>query len=800
MHIRNHSRPLMVLFSLFIFCSQVFAEEYAELSACRLHFQTVVQPGATDIPAMDNWCLQTAKMNPLDVCADQKLYPFMATNSINNDEKIRRREIFRQECSREKNSQVAGSTQTLQNASTTTSSTTPAGAVIADKAGVTYAPATVAGAPRQPILNLQELKECYGVTNVNACEAANQSAIRANNLAGDAFRSAQSTYARDLAQQKNAENLTTEQRQQVQQATANAVLQAGVQALGAFGGGSEQSNSANTNAPTNRDVASQQTQNSSVNTATNNNVPPTPAETSAQMREAQQAAGDVAAANPQLAAPANNVVSSAVTDPNAAVYERTALSQDAETRAQQLSQARQEFETNMQILADQTKSLPFTNYLSNFNTELIPAVQKYAEDKEKCVDKAEKANKLCVEGRSPGAQAAKALMDYSAPVLALISSAHKACSSTAKIANLVGIGLTIAKGVCVAAKVTCDASCGTTAKDATQVSSHIERLQGASLVDQLAAEADCKIRGVLPPTPDAICTADVNRKKIAGQRAALLLKNHFAMEINESQAGTTGQMVASCHNKTKDILLMGTNILSILAAKASAQKCEKQLATNGGATSGDVTTTAEYCSVAANTSTQFCKCQGTPNAEGCGAVLAAGVPEASSSNQIGANLKTGSGLSNFAGGTGAGGSGSGSDFGIGSEGRAATGLAADLNGASSLGAGLGAAGGAGAGGGGAGGGAGGDPSAAAAGTKDEKKPGFGSLAGLANSLGGLFGGGRGGAAAGNGALSSQQQAAIQRKLASDKIAGEVTSSSGLDNFSKIKKSYGQKAETFMTAP
>ena len=813
MHIRNHSRPLMVLLSLFIFCSQVFAEEYAELSACRLHFQTVVQPGATDIASMDNWCLKTAKMDPLTVCADKKLYSFMATNSINNDQKTQQREIFRQDCSREQSSQVAGSTQTLQNASTTTSSTAPAGAVIADKAGVTYTQPTVAGAPRQPILNLQQIKECAGVTNLNACEVAKQAAIKENNLAGAAFANAQSTYARDLAafdtQQKNAENQAAAQRQQVQQATAQVGVQAVASALGAVGSSSSSSGSSATNSGSASSSAVNSSSEGAGSAALNGSAAVDPANLDAQAR---------ALTNGQANLPSN-------VSPDAALSSEapaTTISQQVDQQIQQLVQQIETQQATVTTLAAPLTApavapTPFAQFSTAFTTvkESIgrqtsgeansTAQNAYHRDlvqkKLECKRSAERAEKFCLEGSSPGMKFAKGLIDYSGPVLALIRSAHKACSNTAKVANLATLGVTLAKGVCVATKLKCDTACADTKVKSTEIQTQLRSsLVTALQTDRDAANASCLAAYGTPLTAAGLapCQAQVTANVGKGMQVIQTLTQALEREQGLEE-GSTQSLVNHCASKTKDIALMATNLLGLVAMRGSAEKCEKQLAAAGGGATGGATS-ADYCSVAANTSTQFCKCQGTPNAEGCGAVLAGGVPEASSSNQIGANLKTGSGLSNFAGGTGGGSSGSGSDFGIGSEGRAATGLAADLNGTSSLGAGLGGAGGAGVGGGGAGGGAGGDPNAAAAGAKDEKKSPFGSLAGLANSLGGMFGGGRGGAAAGNGALSSQQQAAIQRKLASDKIAGEVTSSSGLDNFSKIKKSYGQKAETFMTAP
>lgn len=808
MHIRNHSRPSMVLLSLVtLFSTQVFALEFAELSACRLHYQTVVQPGATDVAAMDTWCLETAKMDPLNVCADKRLYSFMATNSINSDQKSQYRESYRQACYREQSPQVAANTTP----STTTSTSVPAGAVIGATAGVTYAEPTATGAPKQPILTLQT---CTDV-NRNACEAANQSATAQ-------FAAAQATYNTNLAtynaQVKSATDLTSQQRQQVQQATQNMVVQAGMQALGSFGSGSGGTQAGRaglqiggpTNSTTTSIAPAQPTpvvpasgnNTSAAVTPTNPQVAATaeqplpPGQDRQLQSELNQACQPGNAPVPFDSSLAGLCGDQPNIDQAAASPAEGQLTQAGDTAAQNLQTAVTNADAQSRTLSAGGASMPFTAFMGIYTPLSTQHYgQEFRTQKEACVKKAQRANKFCLEGSSPGAKFAKGLMDYSGPVLALVRSANKACSTTAKVTNIAQTAMTLAKGVCVAMKISCDTGCAQTRTTVETINTQLTSLRGAANSDYATALAACTSPlGVQNPA----CVTEVNQKKAIAENIITTLTERFRTEVG-IDSGSTGAMIASCHDKTKDILLMGTNILTLLAARGSAEKCEKETAASGGGTSSG-TTTAEYCSVAANSATQFCKCQATPNAEGC-AGIGTNTPDAlASSNQIGANLQTGSGLSSFAGGNAGGSAGGGSDFGIGSENGATNGITADLNSKSATGTGPAAATGAGVGGGGGGGGGAADPAATAAGLKEDKKGVLGTLSNFASSLGGMFGGGSKGGSTGNGSLSSQQQAAIQRKIASDKISGEVTGSSGLDNFSKIKKSYGQKADTLMQAP
>ena len=64
----------------------------------------------------------------------------------------------------------------------------------------------------------------------------------------------------------------------------------------------------------------------------------------------------------------------------------------------------------------------------------------------------------------------------------------------------------------------------------------------------------------------------------------------------------------------------------------------------------------------------------------------------------------------------------------------------------------------------------------------DKKWNFGAF----TATGGGAIGGRGGTASGNGNLTSQQEQALERRLAAERYAAEVTTSTGKSNFDKVK--------------
>lgn len=419
-----------------------------------------------------------------------------------------------------------------------------------------------------------------------------------------------------------------------------------------------------------------------------------------------------------------------------------------------------------------------------------------------CTKLAETSSFLCVE--SPGAQAVRTMMDVAGPVLAAVGTIQKACSNTANVTGMASKLLTIAKATCVTAKLACDAGCASANASVKALTAQLKTLNATIASDQTKAMAMCQSESTICNLGAAACLSgcqtNVNITAQQAKAAVAKLTATINKESVPAPAGSVAATQAKCTMNARDIAGLAINALSLMKAKNDAAECDKKLASSGAA-GGSVTPT-KYCEAPANSGTQFCKCQQNANQEGCPGFAGKGSlidKEGNKDSVAGINLKTGKGLSSFAGGSR--GSGAG---GFGANGKQeynssapGTGEKLALSGGDPAGVGSGGAyGGGGAGGGGssAGGGAG----EGAGGKPVEKKWSFGSFA---NALGGMFGGGSGGKGSnskGNGNMNSKQEAAIKRKLASDKLAGEITSASGKSNWEKVHQVYKIKDSTLIT--
>lgn len=424
--------------------------------------------------------------------------------------------------------------------------------------------------------------------------------------------------------------------------------------------------------------------------------------------------------------------------------------------------------------------------------KLTLQVQKYVNTaKNACVVAAEKASLLCVERTSEGAIAAKKLMNASGPILAVVASAQKTCSSTAKITRLVNLGLTAAAGVCVAAKVYCGSTCGTATADLSTLLNEINNTRTLA-----TAEAN----RLLPIFCSAGATAKVctSLQKAHPQIIEDLesLTKILSPESTPALIGTTGSMVAKCGSMVEDVVRFGIQAAGAYAAHQNAKACEEKLAASGAAN----VTTQQYCDKSENVSTQLCVCQKNPMATGCPGAVITDSSASSSSSDKGTNIKGVGGNSAFAGGFG---SATKANVGNTSLGKAningaLAGSSASREGSASAPNGF-DGGSAGVGGGA---GLGGAPSSSAEAAlkkeaEEKKKWSFGAFG---SDVGGSFGGGSSGTAGSkykSGALTTGDQAAIQRQIASEKYAAEVSTASGKSNWEKIRNMYLIKENSFI---
>ncbi len=411
---------------------------------------------------------------------------------------------------------------------------------------------------------------------------------------------------------------------------------------------------------------------------------------------------------------------------------------------------------------------------------LAASLEKYLTlSKKACTENAERSNMLCLEDTSDGIKAVKMLVDYGGPILGAISAAQKSCSSLNKITSLASMGLAAAKGVCMASKYMCDNTCGAAQKELLNIQKNAKQFAQAFNSDVNLGRMACASTDA---ASQAKCAAVKQQHPVVTPIITQLDYNLVA-EVKPTP-GTTPAMVVGCQNHLKDIGLMALNLIGVMKARDSAKECEKQLSVAGG---GELSK-QQYCEIPANAPTETCKCERDKMAAGCPAALAATL-NSSGSDLAGLNIKNGAGVSGFASGatpttptsalTGLNGASSNPN-GSGYKGRGAS-SSAGSGGGNSQGADSSAAGG-------------GD-SASALDKKDKssKKWDFGS-----------FGSNEGGGSAGakgigknGGGLGEKDMDALNRKIASEQFAAEVSSSSGKSNWEKVKRMYLFKETSFL---
>lgn len=438
--------------------------------------------------------------------------------------------------------------------------------------------------------------------------------------------------------------------------------------------------------------------------------------------------------------------------------------------------------------------------------------------KPECLKLAESANKLCKEKTSPGAQAAKNLAEKGGKAVASSGSAQKACSGTANLMDLIGKGMQAATGVCAKSKMSCDSGCAAAQAEVKQMLADLKKIESSTITsDEQAANQMCEGECGLHCAPAYVdgkaageiceeactgaCQGNVQQSKKQAEAAVKKLTATVTKESTPSPDGTVAATQAKCAAHTVDIASFLGNIADFAKSEASAADCDKKLSAAGAAGAG--TTPQQYCEQSANSGTQFCKCQKDNSQQGCPGFLAKPTfADKAKSDVAGTNIKGSGGLSGFASSARPGAEPSKNDLAGGDLNGLNGSDGGSLNGGS-LGSRPGAAG---AGGSSDGGsfsmknGSGSDGSDSDK-KSEKKKWSFGSLAnGLSNLLTGKGGSSsRNSKKSGNGdAKAKQQDERIKRKLASDKIAAEITSASGKSNWEKIHKVYTIKENTLMS--
>lgn len=437
-------------------------------------------------------------------------------------------------------------------------------------------------------------------------------------------------------------------------------------------------------------------------------------------------------------------------------------------------------------------------YFSKSNTlvkSIGANIKAYVARKKMCTSSAEAAYFLCADGTSPGAKAVKTLMTVGAPILGMISSAQKACSTTADLTSLATKALTVAKGACIAAKTTCDMSCASSAEMLATINGQITNFRPVYFNEEQTTSGICEKSEGVGPGATACAAVAAASGVVTPQMASVdaALKKESAVV----SPGTTSYIAAKCSNLSQDILVMAANILSLVNANKSASACSAQLATTGN----PATTALQYCETPANTNTQFCICQKDNKQQGCpGYVATAANTPTTPTNDLGVDMKNGGKGNQFAsGGLPVKPDSALNVGGLGSLGGDGTGSAADKAAADAAksGTSLSAFGGASTGDSAGGSAPSADLSAGSdKNAADKKKWSFGAFSGFGGGGSGS-GSGDSGSANSKNALGQKDMDSIKRQIASEQLRAEVSEASGKSNWEKVRTRYLQQSNSLL---
>lgn len=759
-----------IVLILFLVSARAFAignvQTFPTKNECLNSFITLT--GNKDAVAGENYCKDKVVKSTIDICAETKLLDYKKANSISATEELRFLQKFKNEC-------LQAALQSQQNLNQQ--------------------------------VQLQSQQNQQAILNQQA--AAQQSGQTAPQ-GGQSNAAAAASLARSLAPAI---------RDYIKESDAKPAEKPTVKPVASSGDNETAANAGSTSAPTNTsdystiDINSQAFLNSPVlapkeattvakteekpetNTAmdefTRVDANYTPEKQAADQKRVNATAEDAKTAAPNLAPAITSTAQAASGGPPAPA---SAITQASTATSGTLTKGVEAIVSPVSVqLKEAEISLPFTNTLAAFRATTIDLDKYVSATKPACTAQANTTEYLCMNG--PGAKATKKLMTAAGPILSAFGSAQKTCSATAKVSALASAALTLATGVCVGAKFYCDSLCATAVADLNKTTTALLGLiQTAYAKDYKAATAACETQfelcvaegfgytATLCEGKQTTCinaaAAKVQAASVAAEKLVALLQQENAV----ATPGTSAALVAGCAAKAADIALLVGDIAGTAVAAKNAFKCEKDLAADGG--SGK--TVAQYCDT--NAETQFCKCQQNAQQEGCPGYVASANKTDKPAEVAGLFLQNNGGLNGFAGSGPKGGrldlskTTSGDKVNLNDPSADTNSLSSPDGSPSSPSGAIG----------GSPGSRGARGSGSDANTKDDQaaKKKEWSFGAFASKLGGMFGGAKSSkASSGNGALNAKQEAAIKRKLASDKLASEITSASGKSNWEKVRQAY-----------
>lgn len=365
---------------------------------------------------------------------------------------------------------------------------------------------------------------------------------------------------------------------------------------------------------------------------------------------------------------------------------------------------------------------------------------------------------ICPKANSPAVLTAATLMNAGSAIIPSIGSAKDTCKYTSQI-NLAGqLLLTAGAATCIYTKERCENKCEDSNK----------KLESLKQLVKLISESGCSA---------------------TASRVLEGVNLHVTENTNT---------INICKGHKGDAEKMTVTALNMMGAVAQAKACESKLsALEGTNNTAQLLSMDEMCSQAQNASSTLCRCRTDNTAVGCPGYLAGAGNEGNINKDLNANgVSAMAGLSygtkiNPAAGT------SGLDMsldGLSDDAKKALAAGGDQESGSMFGASGGASAG---GGGGTAAGAGG-ASGADKGKIAEESKSFGSS--FMNAVGSLFKGGSGGKA---GSTKDDKIAAdkykeqIKRQIAAEQLRSEISSASGMDNWTKIRSRYKSNANSLI---
>lgn len=404
---------------------------------------------------------------------------------------------------------------------------------------------------------------------------------------------------------------------------------------------------------------------------------------------------------------------------------------------------------------DQTQPEPIcAAKVGTVKTDLTAIIQKINTAEKNCINRSELSDKFCSVARNDNMKKLSVGLAGISSLMQAMPGAAQVCKTTSSI-NLIGQSVVIAASLtCEGFRAACGLSCGRSTKLFDEVMTKTAELKTVNYM------------GIEPKNIGDVITKEVGTN--------------------------VDPRIAQCKEHALDVGAMIASATGMLSAHLQAKACEQQLAaldsTNNTA---QLYTMDEMCAQAQNVNSTVCKCRSDNTAVGCPGYIAGSGNEGNINKDLNAK-----GTSNMAGlsyGSKITPSGTSSGLnanldGLGDEAKKALAAGGDQKQDGSM---FGSAGGASAGGGGSTGAGAGGVAGADKGKLAEEPKSIGSS--FMNAVGSLFGkGGSSGKTApskDDKFASDKYKEQIKRQIAAEQMRSEVSSASGMDNWTKIRTRY-----------